>query len=178
MDGARDICPLCGRTFEVLNTRDGKRVVIRGMCSWDKDRVIRFYEKLSLETIYTRFFSIIRYFEPYVNKLIKEGALVIVAEDADTGEIVGIAEAIPQGEVAEGGIVVLEEYQGRGIGMAMARALNRVLHERGIKKVVGYILPDNVKAFRLIKRLGGRLVKYYESMILAEVPVRPPEESS
>lgn len=166
---------LCGRVFRVFETRDGKKIRIRGVCPGDKEGLVRFYERLSLETIYTRFFSIIRYFEPYVDKLIRGNALVVIAEDMDTGDIVGVAEAIPQGDKAEGGIVVLETYQGRGIGMAMARALNKVLWERGVRAVVGYILPDNVGAFRLVKRLGGEIKRYYESMVLAEIPVRADE---
>ena len=167
--------PLCGRVFYQYVTRDGKRIRIRGMCPEDKDRLIEFYEKLSLETIYTRFFSIIKYFEPYVEKLVKSSGCVIVAEDLDTGEIVGVAEAIPEGDKAEAGIVVLEGYQGKGIGKMMAKAMNRALYERGIKVVVGYIMLGNVKALRLVKSLGGRPVKYYESMILVEIPIRQPE---
>ena len=102
---------------------------------------------------------------------------MVVAEREDTGEIVGVAEAIPSGDKAEGGIVVLESYQSRGIGSALARALSRALREAGIRVVVGYILPDNIKALRLVKKLGGRLRRSYESMVLVEIPVRPPERS-
>ncbi len=169
-------CPLCGRVFYYRTVKGGLRVRVRGVCRSDREKLIRFYEKLNLETIYTRFFSIIRYFEPYVDKLIQGNALVVVAENEDTGEIIAVAEAIPQNGVAEGGVVVLEKYQGRGIGMLLAAALNRALYEHGIGKIVGYILPENIKAIRLVKRLGGRLVRYYESMVLVEIPIRNPDE--
>jgi RimJ/RimL family protein N-acetyltransferase len=100
---------------------------------------------------------------------------VVVAENPETGEIVGVAEAVPDksGNAAEAGIVVLERYQGRGLGTLLAKALSKALWEAGVRKVVGYILPENLKAYRLVKRLGGRIVSYYESMYLVEVPVKP-----
>lgn len=176
----REKTDLCGRVFDRVTLRGGPAgsVIIRGLCPEDKDKLIRFYERLSLETIYTRFFSIIRYFDPYVEKLIKNRALVVVAENPETGEIVGVAEAIPSGDSAEGGIVVLEDYQGRGLGTALALALRDVLRESGIRRVVGYILPENIRALRLVKKLGGRLKRTYESMILVEIPVPSGSEST
>ncbi len=171
-------CPLCGVVIESFPFKvDGiTRVTIRGACPEDKEKLIKFYEKLSTETIYTRFFSIIRYFEPYVEKILSSPAYVIVAETSD-GDIIAVAEAVPseKGDAAEAGIVVLEKYHGRGLGKKMAYAMNKVLWEHGIKRVYGYILPDNIKAYRLVKRLGGRIKSYYESMLFVEIPVKPPE---
>ncbi|MEB3765580.1 MAG: GNAT family N-acetyltransferase [Desulfurococcales archaeon] len=173
-------CPLCGRVFDKINiTINGKTipVVLRGACPSDKEKLIEFYEKLSTETIYTRFFSIVRYFEPYVEKILSNPAYVIVAERADTGEIIGVAEAIPAEDQtkAEAGIVVLEKFQGRGLGTKIAYTLNKALHENGVKYVYGYIMPENTKAYKLVKKLGGRIKSYYESMLLVEIPVRPIE---
>jgi acetyltransferase len=174
----RKQCPLCGVVIDEFpfNVNGVTRVVIRGACPEDKEKLIKFYEKLSTETIYTRFFSIIRYFEPYVEKILSSPAYVLVAE-TDDGEIIAVAEAVPseKGDAAEAGIVVLEKYHGRGLGKRMAYAMNKILWEHGVRKVYGYILPDNIKAYRLVKRLGGRVKSYYESMLFVEIPVRPPE---
>jgi len=169
-------CPLCGvRLDRFVLDQEGVPVLIRGACPDDKDKLVAFYERLSNETIYTRFFSIVRYFEPYVERILNGPAYVIVAEREDTGEIIAVAEAVPNsdGTAAEAGIVVLEKYQGRGIGKRIAYALSRVLWERGVRRVVGYILPGNIKAYRLVKKLGGRIKSYYESLLYVEIPVRP-----
>lgn len=165
-------CPLCGRVLDKLNV-DGREIIIRGLCPEDRDKLLRFYEKLRDETIYTRFFSVIRYFNPYVERLVSStGILAIVAEDAQSGEIVGVAELVLDRDgVAEGGIIVLERLQGKGIGSAMALALKRVAREHGIKMVYGYILADNIKAYRLVKKLGGKPKSYYSSMIYVEIPL-------
>ncbi len=172
MGGDSRPCPLCGRVFDEFEA-GGVKIVIRGACPGDRDKLIQFYEKLSSETIYTRFFSIIRHFAPYVDRILSSSkSLVVVAEDKDTGEIVGIAELIvdDKGD-AEGGIVVLEALQGRGIGSRLAEALRRAAVEHGVKRVYGYILPDNVRALRLVKKLGGRVKGWYSSMIYVEIPV-------
>ncbi|MCE4627160.1 MAG: GNAT family N-acetyltransferase [Desulfurococcales archaeon] len=165
-------CPLCGRILTRLR-KDNNEIVIRGLCPEDRDKLIRFYEQLSDETIYTRFFSIIRYFDPYVDKLVSSsGILAIVAEEASSGEIVGVAELVLDKEGrAEGGIIVLERMQGKGIGTAMALSMKELAKEYGIRKVYGYILADNIKALRLVKKLGGRPKSYYSSMIYVEIPV-------
>lgn len=163
---------LCNRVFDEF-TVDGRRIRIRGACPSDKERLIRFYERLSAETIYTRFFSIIRYFDPYVERLLSNrGALVLVAEDADSGEIVGIAELLLEKDGrAEGGIVVLESLQGKGIGKRLAVAFRDVALENGVHLVYGYVMPDNVRALRLVKRLGGRILRHYPSLYYVEIPV-------
>lgn len=152
---------------------DSRRIIIRGICPEDRDKLLDFYNKLSDETIYTRFFSIIRYFDPYVERLVsKSGILGVVAEDVETGEIVGVAELIlEKNGVAEGGIVILESMQGKGLGSTMAKVMRDIARSFGIKRVYGYILADNVKALKLVKKLGGRLKEYYSSMILVEIPL-------
>jgi len=166
--------PLCGKVYGEYVV-DGRRIVFRGACPGDKEKLIRFYERLSAETIYTRFFSIMRYFDPYVERLLSSSkALVVVAEDAGTGEIVGIAELIvDKDDVAEGGIIVLEELQGKGIGSRLAEAMRKAAVEHGVRAVYGYILPDNVKALRLVKKLGGRVKERYPSMLYVEIPIVP-----
>ena len=170
-------CQLCGRVFHEYLV-DGRRIVFRGVCPEDRDKLIEFYRKLSAETIYTRFFSIIRYFDPYVDQLLSSSrALVVVAEDAGTGEIVGIAELIVEKDgKAEGGIIVLESMQGKGIGTQLALAMKRVAIEHGVRAVYGYILPDNVKALRLVRKLGGRVKSHYPSMLFVEIPIRNGED--
>jgi len=170
--GGRSPCPLCGRVFDRMVV-EGREIVIRGACPDDKEKLVRFYERLSAETIYTRFFSIVRHFDPYVERLLSSAkSLVVVAEDAATGDIVGMAELIVEDSKAEGGIVVLEDLQGKGIGSRLAEAMRVAAVEHGIEKVYGYVLPDNVRALKLVKKLGGRVVARYPSMLYVEVPVR------
>ncbi len=155
---------LCGRVVSEITGERG-RIVIRGLCEDDRDKLIEFYNSLTEESIYSRFFSIIRNFEPYVDKLISEGAIVLVAEAE--GRIVGVAEAVPDGKGrAEAGVAVLEAYQGRGIGTTLASTLMKLAGKFGIRSVYAFILADNPRAFRLARKLGFKVKEHYGDMVL------------
>jgi len=161
----------CNRKLGRLTVR-GRPVTIRRACKADRDALIRFYSRLSTETLYSRFMSIIRYFDPYVDKLLSGSrTVVIVAEDEVTGEIVGVAEAIgdESGDAAESGIAVLEDYQGAGLGKAMAVALLEEARRAGFKKLYAYLLSANAAARRLAERFGARYVGYYGDMVRMEL---------
>ncbi len=155
---------LCGKVLSEIEGDVG-RIVIRGLCEDDRDKLIEFYNSLTEESIYSRFFSIIRNFEPYVDKLMSEGAIVLVAEVE--GRIVGVAEAVPDGKGrAEAGVAVLEAYQGRGIGSRLASTLMKLAGLFGVKAVYAFILADNPRAYRLAKKLGFKVKEHYGDMML------------
>jgi RimJ/RimL family protein N-acetyltransferase len=159
----------CGRLLGTHRAR-GVELRIRIACRKDRDALIRFYESLSLETIYTRFFGIIRYFDPYVDKLLSNARAVVVVAEAPDGRIVGVAEAVgDESGNAESGIAVLEEFRGMGVGTALARAIVRVSRECGFRKLYGYVLANNTAAYRLATKFGARLVGSYESMYRIEI---------
>lgn len=150
---------------------NGDVITIREACDEDKDALVRFYESLRTETIYTRFFTIIKYFQPYVERILSKSRSVIVVAETRDGRIVGVAEAVADDGDAESGIAVLEAYQGKGIGKALARAIVRLAAEKGLKRLYGYIMTGNYKAYRLARKFGARVVENYGDMLLMEIPV-------
>ncbi len=160
----------CGRLLGSLDLGEVK-VVVREACEDDEDALVRFYEGLSSETVYTRFFTIIRYFQPYVERLLRKSRSVVVVAEAPGRGIIGVAEAVADDGDAEGGIAVLEEFQGRGVGRALATALLRLAAEAGFKRLYGYVMAGNYRAYRLARRFGARVAANYGDMILMEIPV-------
>ncbi len=151
----------------------GRRVAIRRACPGDRDEMIRFYNRLSAETLYNRFMSIIRYFDTYVDRLLSDSrTLVLVAEDVETGEIVGIAEAVgdEKGE-AECGIAILESYQGAGLGTAMGRVFLQEARKEGFKKLYAYMLASNLAPLKLARKFGARITGRHGDMLRAELVI-------
>ncbi|BAN90307.1 GNAT family N-acetyltransferase [Aeropyrum camini] len=170
----QEACPLCGEEFGTVTLRGGRRVRIRGLCPGDKEKLLRFYNSLSEETIYTRFFAVVRYFDPYIERLLSDRCtLVIVAEDLETGDIVGMAESFVDEKTgaAEGGIIVREDYQGHGLGSALARVMISVLKLAGVRKLYGYVLSDNQRAITLARKLGARTLREQPGLVRVEVDV-------
>ncbi|WP_131159967.1 GNAT family N-acetyltransferase [Aeropyrum pernix] len=169
-----EACPLCGEEFGTVTLRNGRRVRIRGLCPGDRDKLIRFYKSLSEETIYTRFFAVVRYFDPYIDRLLHDRCtLVVVAEDLDSGEIVGMAESFVDEKTgaAEGGIIVREDYQGHGLGSILASVMISILKPAGVKKLYGYVLSDNQRAITLARKLGARTLREQPGLVRVEVDV-------
>ena len=57
-------------------------------------------------------------------------------------------------EVAEIAFVVADDLQHRGLGTALGEALADAARERGVKRFVATMLPDNLAAHRLFARLA------------------------
>jgi RimJ/RimL family protein N-acetyltransferase len=57
-------------------------------------------------------------------------------------------------DVAEIAFVVADDLQHRGLGTALGEALAQTARERGVKRFVATMLPDNLAAHRLFARLA------------------------
>ncbi len=160
--------------------KNGVIITIRRACKEDREKLIRFYERLSTECIYNRFMGIIRYFDPYVDRLLKGRAIVIVAEAPD-GEIVGVAEAVfDEKGRAESGIAVLDDYQGLGIGSLLGKYILEEARRAGIKKMYAYIMSSNIRALNMALKYGARIEKKYSGMtyIAFDLSERPSDDKS
>ena len=86
-----------------------------------------------------------------------------VAEAAD-GELVGFADGGPPQAHVSGhdselyAIYLLNEWQGRGAGGRLLRAVGGWLAERGHRRMVLWVLAENYPSRRFYERLGGVLV--------------------
>jgi RimJ/RimL family protein N-acetyltransferase len=58
-------------------------------------------------------------------------------------------------EVAEIAFVVADDLQRRGLGTALGEALADAARERGVKRFVATMLPDNLAAHRLFARVAS-----------------------
>ena len=92
-------------------------------------------------------------------------------------QIVGTARYYRLGDAegrAEPGIVVLDAYQGRGLGKALFERLVRAASERGIRSFECEILSNNVPMKRLLRRVdeeAAEFVQYEAGCLTARVPL-------
>src|SRR4051794_17424132 len=81
--------------------------------------------------------------------------VAVRAEEPDV--LVGVGRWVRLGadsEVAEIAFVVADELQRHGLGTALGEALAHAARERGVKRFVATMLPDNLAAHRLFARLA------------------------
>lgn len=74
-------------------------------------------------------------------------------------------------DAAEMAFVVLDAYQGKGIGSHMFRHLAGIARRRGIKRFVADVLPDNYAMLTVLRR-GGYPVRRFRKGDLLRVEVQ------
>lgn len=148
---------------------DGSRVRLRLTRPTDERLVRSFLERLSTETRTRRFLapspevtaSMVRHFTFYDPR---ERMMLAATQLREGSErIVGLADVVYLATgLAELGIVVCDECQGRGIGKVLSEAVASLALKRGATHLKAQMLPDNAAMLRLLERLG-RTVRTVES---------------
>ena len=127
--------------------RDGTPVEVRPITPGDGDRLIRFHESLSAESIRMRFFNVHRHLSaPEVSRFTDvdhhdREALVILVDDDIIG--VGRYERTENSEEAEVAFVVADRWQGFGLGRVLLERLAERARPRGIRRFVATTLVEN-----------------------------------
>lgn len=137
--------------------RDGRTCHVRPILPGDADGLVSFHARLSPETIYFRFFA------PYpeltdrdVHRFVNVDHLDRVALVAtEGGELLGVARydrvTARDAEVA---FVVRDDHQGRGIGAVLLEHLAAAAWERGLRRFVAEVLPNNRRMLATFKEAG------------------------
>lgn len=128
----------------------------------------RFVEGLSVLTGYRRLFSARRLSLDEIRRFTcidaqREAALIAVHGDGDDAAQVGVARWVlveGQASDAEFALVIADAWQGHGLGTALLERLIDVARERGVRRLVGTTLSDNVPMVQLARRLGFKATRY------------------
>jgi RimJ/RimL family protein N-acetyltransferase len=156
--------PLPADLSDNLTLRDGTRVHIRPIRPEDDHALVEAFHHMSPQTVYQRFFAALPELSEemawrfshvnYTNRM----ALVAEIPDSDPPQVLAVAryERAPRlepnadGPVAELGLVVVDEWQGRGLGRILLRRLLAVAATHGITRFTADILADNRRMLHLL----------------------------
>ena len=137
--------------------RDGGTAHLRPIRPQDADRLRRFHSRLSEETIYFRFFSLLRELSDRdVERFTVVDHLDRVALIATVGEeMIGVVryERIDD-TTAEVAFNIEDAHQGRGLGSVFLEHIAAAARERGISRFVADVLPANSKMLRVFEDAG------------------------
>jgi RimJ/RimL family protein N-acetyltransferase len=158
---------LYGNDFRSEHTlRDGTRVTLRTIRPSDRDELRRQFSRLSPESRYRRFFHPISELTDemldYLTEVDGKNHVAIVAWveslDLKSEEGVGIGRFVRfpgEPEVAEAAVTVVDDFQRRGVGTILLRALGEAAKERGIRTFRGEVLTTNEPMRRLCEEAGA-----------------------
>lgn len=149
--------------------RDGSVVHMRPIRPDDEDRLRAFHSQLSPETIYYRFFAPypeltdkdVRRFT-HVDYVDRVGLVATVA-----GEIVGVGRYDRVSPTdAEIAFTVRDDYQGRGLGSVLLEHLAVAARERGLRRFVADVLPQNRRMTATFSHAGYHVAQELEDGVV------------
>ena len=117
--------------------------------------------EVGAESLQRRFFMLKRHFSEKERAFFVEVdfknhvALVACVADAGRSTIVGGARYVAAGPgCAETTFMVIDAWQGRGIGRLLLRHLISLAREAGLKELTAEVLPDNAAMLRVLGSFG------------------------
>jgi GNAT superfamily N-acetyltransferase len=144
--------------------RDGRRLDIRSFRPGDRAELESAVGRMSSQTLYRRFFTVKRHFsdrerEFFLNvDFVDHVALMAWTEEAGRSVIVGGGRyVVVQPGKAEVAFVVIDPYQGQGIGAALMRHLAAIARAAGLQELTAEVLPENRPMLKVFEKSGLRM---------------------
>jgi RimJ/RimL family protein N-acetyltransferase len=164
--------------IEEFRLRDGTRVVVRPILPEDKHRLNEGLQRLSELSRYRRFMTVVHELSEkqlrYLTEIDYVDHMALVALDPEQPGLPGLGVAryvrLPNREVAEVAITVMDSHQGRGLGTLLLGLLSRCASEGGIHTFRAYVLADNRPMLKMLLDLGAT-VQREEGTLRLDVPV-------
>ncbi|MFK4146857.1 GNAT family N-acetyltransferase [Streptomyces sp. NPDC004065] len=170
--------------------RDGGTARIRPITAEDADRLVSFYEQVSDESKYYRFFA------PYPRLSAKDVHRFTHHDFVDRvglaatvgGEFIATvrydrigadgAPATGPSDEAEVAFLVQDAHQGRGVASALLEHIAAVARERGIRRFTAEVLPANTKMIKVFTDAGYTQKRSFEDGVVhLEFDIEPTDRS-
>ncbi|KRR28055.1 GCN5 family acetyltransferase [Bradyrhizobium lablabi] len=141
--------------------RDGRGIEIRALRPDDKDDMLAAIGRTGTQSLQRRFFVAKRGFSE------KEIAFFMNIDFADHVALVALAEEDGRKVIVGGGryiviepgkaeiaFVVIDDYQGQGIGTLLMRHLAVIARKAELKELIAEVLPENAAMRKVFSKFG------------------------
>jgi GNAT superfamily N-acetyltransferase len=167
-----------------MTLADGARLRVRPIVPADREPLADAFDRLSDRSRRQRFLApkprLSARELDYLTDVDHVTHEALVAIDETTGEIVGVgryATGSGGGVAADMALAVVDDWQRRGIGHALAVRLVERARANGIRRLTGSALADNLRVRALLDRLGFRVRSVSSGVVEVELDLphaRPP----
>ncbi|MFI2212298.1 GNAT family N-acetyltransferase [Streptomyces sp. NPDC020141] len=170
--------------------RDGGTARIRPITTEDAERLVSFYEQVSDESKYYRFFAPYPHLSAkdvhrfthhdYVDRVglaVTVGGEFIATVRYDRIDASGRPASAPADQ-AEVAFLVQDAHQGRGVASALLEHIAAVARERGIRRFAAEVLPANNKMIKVFRDAGFTQRRSFEDgSVHLTLDLEPTEKS-
>jgi RimJ/RimL family protein N-acetyltransferase len=143
--------------------RDGRTIEIRALRPDDRDDMLAAIGRTSPQSLHRRFFVPKRGFSEtevaFFMNIDFDNHVALVAqidEDGRPSIVGGGRYIVVQPGRAEIAFVVVDAYQGQGIGSALMRHLALLARDAGLKELIAEVLPENTAMRKVFSKFGFR----------------------
>jgi ribosomal protein S18 acetylase RimI-like enzyme len=142
---------------------DGSQIDIRALRPEDEPDMLAAVGKTSTQSLQRRFFVMKRHFSDKERAFFMDidfknhVALVALAEEAGRKVIVGGGRYIVfEPGRAEMAFVVIDTWQGRGVGSILTRHLVKIASDARLRELTAEVLPENTAMIKVFGKFGFR----------------------
>jgi ribosomal protein S18 acetylase RimI-like enzyme len=165
------IMPEAYRAIEHL--RDGRPIEIRAVRPNDKDDMLVAIGRTSTESLRRRFFVVKRGFsQKEIDFFVRidfrdHVALIALADEDGRPTIVGGGRyVVVEPGSAEVAFIVIDGYQGQGIGSHLMRHLAGIARDAGLTELIAEVLPENTAMRKVFSKFGFKPAPRREPQVI------------
>jgi acetyltransferase len=157
--------------------RDGTPILLRPMKPEDEPLVFDFLNKCSDETIYFRYFRLIKHWTHEMlirftqNDYDRELGLMAIAQPPSPEAMLGVSRLVMDADRQKGefAVIVGDPWQGKGLGPKLLEQLIAVARDQGLKLLYGDVLAQNKPMLEMAKKAGFHLKRMAEGVVRIEM---------
>jgi RimJ/RimL family protein N-acetyltransferase len=143
--------------------RDGRTIEIRALRPDDREEMLAAIGRTSPQSLRRRFFGPKRGFSEtelaFFMNIDFDNHVALIAqidEDGRPSIVGGGRYIVVEAGRAEIAFVVVDAYQGQGIGSALMRHLSHLARDAGLKGLIAEVLPENTAMLKVFSKFGFR----------------------
>ena len=141
--------------------RDGRRLEVRAFKPGDRAALESAVACTSAQSLYRRFFTVKRRFSEreqefflHVDFVGHVALMAWVKESAGSVIAGGGRYVVVEPGKAEIAFMVIDRYQGQGVGTALMRHLAAIARAAGLKELIAEVLSENVPMLKVFEKSG------------------------
>jgi RimJ/RimL family protein N-acetyltransferase len=153
--------------------RDGRPIEIRALRPDDEADMLAAIDRTAAESLRRRFFVTKRGFSEqektfFLNvDFVNHVALVATIDEGDRHRIVGGGRYIvTRPGKAEVAFVVIDAYQGQGIGATLTRHLASLARAAGLNELAADVLPENAAMRKVLGKFGFEAGRSHDPQVI------------
>jgi RimJ/RimL family protein N-acetyltransferase len=153
--------------------RDGRLVKIRTLLPNDEPGMLAAIDRTGAESLKRRFFAPKREFSEkekafFINiDFVNHVALVAEIDEGDRSVIIGGGRyVVVKSGQADVAFIVVDAYQGQGVGSLLARHLVRLARAAGLKQLSADVLPENIAMRKVLGKFGFQAARGLDPQVV------------